>query len=127
MDTAKVTAISQYIRENQSTPFEWGVFDCCVFASHIVKLQTGLDLYEPYRGIYSSKKASIKALATIGTIESQLDKHFDRIDPSLAQRGDIHMLASGVMAVQFSGHIWATSENGVGVTQEDTNICWRIA
>jgi hypothetical protein len=126
MNTSQVTDISNYIRDNMHTPFEWGVFDCCVFASHCVYLQTGIDLYEPYRGKYDSELSAAKAQKKYGTIEVKLDEHFERIEPATAQRGDIHMLESGVMAVQFNG-IWAAATNGVSLTQDKTKLCWRIA
>lgn len=126
MDTATVTAISKYIRDNIDTPFEWGVFDCCVFSSKIIELQTGIDLYSPYSGKYKTERGAALAQKKYGSIEDNLDKHFKRIVPSLAQRGDIHMMANGVMAVQFGGSILGTTEHGIRQLHEETNICWRV-
>lgn len=126
MNTETVTAISSYIRDNADTPFEWGKFDCCIFTSHIINLQTEIDLYQPYAGKYHDEKSALAALKSIGSIESQMDKHFDRINPDLARRGDIHMLTDGVMAVQFSGHRWATTTNGVKPSETESKVCWRI-
>lgn len=126
MNTTQVTAISNYIRDNSDTPFEWGKFDCCIFTSEVIRLQTEIDLYQPYVGKYHSEATAKKALKSIGTIESQLDKHFDRINPNLAQRGDIHMLKDGVMAVQFSGQRFATTSKGVRPSETESKLCWRI-
>lgn len=126
MQTTTVLAISDHIKKHANTPFEWGVFDCCVFVSHVIKIQTDIDLYADYSGKYNSEKSSLAIQKEIGTIESQLDKHFERIDPMHASRGDIHMLTDGVMALQFSGYRWATTDNGVKPSSVESKICWRI-
>ncbi|CAM0044371.1 hypothetical protein VPHK394_0033 [Vibrio phage K394] len=126
MHTTTVLAISDHIKLHADTPFEWGVFDCCVFTSHIVKIQTDIDLYADYVGKYNSEQSAVEIQKQVGTIESQLDKHFERVDPMHARRGDIHMLADGVMALQFSGHRWATTTTGVKPSRVESKLCWRI-
>lgn len=126
MHTTTVLAISNYMKQHADTPFEWGVFDCCVFTSEVIRLQTDLDLYQNHRGKYDSLKSSLKIQKELGTIESIMDAEFKRVDPSTASRGDIHMLEDGVMALQFSGYRWATTETGVKPSRIESKICWRI-
>jgi hypothetical protein len=126
MDTATVTEISSYIRDNRDTPFEWGSFDCCVFVATAIKIQTKIDVYKPYSGKYKTEIGAAKALKRYGSIEDTLDKYFERINPALAGRGDVHMLSNGIMALQFSGGKWATTESGVSIVNEESTICWRI-
>lgn len=127
MKTEMVVKISEYIKTNRNRPFERGVFDCCVFVSDIMEIQTGLDLFAPYRGMYNDEKGALRALKKIGSIESQLDKHFKRIDPALAQRGDISMLESDAMAAHFAGGILALSSEGIAFTDQKPKICWSVS
>lgn len=127
MDTKTVRAISDYIKSNAETPFEWGVFDCCIFSSHVINMQTGLDLHGPYAGKYDSETSAKSLLKKLGTIEHNLDGVFERIDSNNARRGDVSKLESGVMAVHFSGVLWATTESGVKPTSEKPVITWRVA
>lgn len=126
MHTTTVLAISDLMKKHADTPFEWGVFDCCVFTSEAIKIQTGIDLYADYRGKYDSQKSAMDIQKVMGDIESQLDEHFERVDPMSARRGDVHMLEDGVMALQFSGYRWATTEKGVKPTQTKSKLCWRV-
>lgn len=127
MHTTTVIEISDYIKKHADTPFKWGVFDCCVFVSHVIELQTGLQLHKPYSGKYNDEQSSIEIQDDIGTVESLMDSHFARVEPDQASRGDIHMLEDGVMALQFSGYRWATTKDGVKPSQVESKICWRVA
>ena len=79
--------IVEYIKNNINRPFKWGEFDCCVFISDCIKIQTGLDLYKPYRGKYFDEQSSLKAQKEIGYVPFVLDSHFNQIDISLIRRG----------------------------------------
>lgn len=126
MDTKTVAAISKFITENAQTPFKWGEFDCCTVINEVISLQTGLDLYGPYRGKYHSELGAAKIQKQIGTVRQTLDDRFDRIDPLLARRGDIHELEDGIMGFQFSGFIWAACTDGLKFTDKKPVITWRV-
>lgn len=126
MDTKTVTAISKFITDNSDTLFEWGSFDCCTVINEIINLQTGLDLYQPYRGNYNSELGAAKIQIKLGTIRDALDDQFERINPLLARRGDVHELEDGVMAFQFSGFVWAACKDGLKITDKKPVITWRI-
>ena len=128
MDTKLVQDLSDYIKLNAKVPFEWGVFDCCIFSLKCVEIQTGLDLYKDYRGKYKTELGAKRAVKKFGTVESKLDKHFERVDPRLARRGDIIMHESGNFGVCFGGGVYSTSD--LGVTRANHNekpyLCWRV-
>ncbi|HIF9075767.1 TPA: DUF6950 family protein [Photobacterium damselae] len=126
MHTETVAKIADYIKENADTPFKWGEFDCCIFISEAIFLQTGLDLYEPYRGKYSTEIGAARAQKKYGTIEHTLDAHFKRVDPMLMCRGDVGMLESGVMFLYFGFNKWAASTEGVSVIDAPVKYVWRV-
>lgn len=126
MDLEKVEALSDYIRANRNTPFKWGVFDCCVVTSKVIEIQTGLDLYEPYKGKYKSEKGAQSALKKIGAIETTLDQHFEQISPNFMQRGDVAMMESGVMAFRFGNSLVSTTEEGLKHIRGKVKTAWRV-
>lgn len=126
MRTELVTEISNYIRSNQNTPFEWGKFDCCVFIAGAIEIITGLDLYAKYRGGYESELGAAKIQKTVGTIEDTLDSHFERVGALQMRRGDVGMLESGIMFLYFGGSKWAASKNGVAMINEKVKHVWRV-
>lgn len=88
--------------------FQWGVFDCCVFTSDWVKLCTGIDVFETYRGQYTTREEGFDLLKTFeGSLFNALQNRLgDPVPPSLAHRGDIafseELQACGICIVQGS-------------------------
>lgn len=126
MNLETIEKLSDFVRENQATPFSRGVFDCCAATSKVIEIQTGLDLFAEYRGKYKTEKGALKALKKYGSIEHQLDKHFERIDPNFMNRGDIAMLTNGMMAFHFARTLIGTTETGLAPLKEKAKLAWRV-
>ena len=47
-----------YLLDNLDTPFEWGTFDCCLFAANAVREMTGKDFAAPFRDKYTTEKGA---------------------------------------------------------------------
>lgn len=107
-------ALSDYIASKRDVPFEYGVNDCCVFATGAVEAITGEDKFAEFRGKYDSLKGSIRALKEIGEgdLESTFDARFPVIPIASAQRGDLVLLddSVGVVAGRFA---WFVSDDGL--------------
>lgn len=117
--------LAEYIASKNNTPFEWGVFDCCIFASECVKIKTGLDLYADYRGKYNDEASAQTVQKQIGYIEEVLDKHFERISVDFIRRGDVVMFENGVMGIYYNGY-FSTGKNGVGVVNHKVKEVWAL-
>ena len=126
MDLKKIEALSDYIKANQRTPFQWGVFDCCVLIAKVIEIQTGIDLYKPYKGKYKTEKGAQLALKKYGSVESALDQHFEQISPNFMQRGDVAMMEDGVMAFRFGNSLISTTDNGLYRIRGKVKTAWRI-
>jgi len=80
-------------------PFEWGRFDCALFAADAVAAMTGEDLAAPFRGRYRTRAGASRALRRAGyeSLEALcmalLGQPLDT--PTLAQRGDVVLLEAG--------------------------------
>ena len=87
--------LNEYILESQEkykkTGLVFGEFDCCLYAANWVRLLTGIDPMEDYRGRYSSKDEAFDMLAEKeGTLLDALTARFGQpVNIAKAMRGDI--------------------------------------
>lgn len=122
--------LGNYIKENRKTPFEWGVFDCCLFVSTCCDIVCGVDPAKEYRGTYSTEVGAKRAIIkNHGSIEAAYDSFFNRVDLSHVKRGDICMYendAGTAVAVYFSGDWWSTTDTGVMRVDCTPLIAWEV-
>lgn len=88
--------LHEFIDLMREEPFEWGRFDCCLFAADAVRVMTGWDGAAALRGRYSTEAEALALLAEQpgglhGYVSAQLG---DASGPLSAQRGDVVMLAA---------------------------------
>lgn len=90
--------LGQFIADNRDRQFEWGNFDCILMACAAVEAMTGSDAAKAYRGQYSDRAGSAKALRDLGegTLLKTVDAVFARKPPAFAQRGDLVWFAGSV-------------------------------
>lgn len=126
-------SLVSYIRANQNTPFQWGQFDCCLFACNCVEVMTGIDPGAKYRGQYASAKGSLKTLKKLGggNITTAFSAVFGPLKPRLnAGRGDLVLVAQNhehLVGVMIGGQVYAASESGLRVVSFATIVgCWHI-
>ena len=120
-----INIVSEYKKHR----FEWGKYDCCMFAADIVKAKTGIDLAANHRGKYNSEIGSIKALKKYGNFTDILDANFTRLDNiNFAQRGDVVSYASGKgVGVVWSGGILSIHpEHGLCLVTDEIETVWRV-
>lgn len=60
--------IDTYMAESMNRQFEWGVFDCFLFAAGAVQAKTGADHMEGLRGYRSETSAAILLQDRFGTL-----------------------------------------------------------
>jgi hypothetical protein len=87
-----VNALLGYLAERATMPHEFGrnANDCLSFVAGAVKAQTGKD---PTSGLkWKSHATAMSLLNKLGGVEAVLDARFERVAPSLAQRGDIAVI-----------------------------------
>ena len=93
----KYQALSKYLAERASVPFEWGANDCCIFAADWVLAATGRDYAADLRGTYSDP---IRAGANLRKLGGPARIATDALGIALphvatAQRGDVILFESG--------------------------------
>jgi hypothetical protein len=81
-----------------SAHFEWGKFDCAMFAANCVRAITGRDLAAEFRGTYSSEAAA--AQITGGDLGAFIDsvckeQGMKEVAPAYGRRGDVVLVDNG--------------------------------
>jgi hypothetical protein len=117
----------QFLKDSASKPFEWGVWDCCLFAADAIKSFTDVDIADDFRGKYSTQLGALRAIQKVTGGTSVADaaaycatKHglTEHTHPLMAKRGDLVVienagtLIAGV--VHLNGmHVISVSETGL--------------
>ena len=122
-----------YLLDNLDTPFEWGTFDCCLFAANAVREMTGKDFAAPFRDKYTTEKGAAKALIKYGQgdIKSTLNAIFGPLKPRLkAGRGDLVLVETDTgdaLGVVASGKIWVSTFDGLATIPLERALgCWSV-
>lgn len=120
--------LSDYIASKRDEPFEYGVNDCCMFASGAVEAMTGENPMEEFVGSYKTLTGSVKALKTIGegTLEATIDGKFDEVEIGRAQRGDLAFF-DGSVGVVLGGFAYFVTDEGLErISRDYWDKCWRV-
>jgi hypothetical protein len=94
-----IAALLAFIDARQNTPYEWGrdKNDCVGFALGAVEAMTGK---RPARSLkWATEKTGLKLIAKLGGLEAAFDKHFKRIPPAKAMRGDIGGVPDEILGI----------------------------
>lgn len=82
--------LDQFIVSRAGVRFEWGAFDCAMFAADWVLLACGVDLAAAWRGKYSSAAGADALLRRDGGLDAMITGVLgEPIAVSFAQRGDV--------------------------------------
>lgn len=119
------------VEKHKGVPFQYGTFDCCLFAADCVKAITGVDLADTFRGTYNDETGALKILAANGYCSGiATGKLGDAIDIRMAQRGDVVIRITdsieslGICLGQFSA--FASMEGLVFLKTLDCLRAWRV-
>lgn len=130
-------ALSLFLQEKASTPFQWGENDCCLFTADWLAILTGE--YPPLavklRGTYTDALGAARILEDHGGVERIAEsfcaeKGWGEVSPRLAQRGDIAIVdADGHPALGVVIGAWVAHAvpGGVGkVPLRTARRAWRV-
>lgn len=110
--------LNKFLIEKKGEPFEWGTWDCCIFAADCIVTMTGEDLLGDFREKYDSKYGAALALREIGsgTLARTLQDHLgESILPCKAWRGDLVVHKNNV-GICVGTHAYFVAEEGLILT-----------
>lgn len=85
--------LNEAIHEARNKPFKWGEHDCALFSASIVKVITGIDFSEDWKGTYDSPESLESEMKKRGfySLTQLVDHYLDRVDMLEAMKGDVVM------------------------------------
>lgn len=131
------------IKQSLTRPFEWGRFDCCLFALECNDACTGSFLYDRFAGTYDSEYGAARVLQPYGGIIGIADAVYGefgwpQVPPLTAQRGDTVSMevpdgtgqqrrALGIVGLSGRDAFFAGPQGVVALPLRDCDHAWRIA
>ena len=132
------TRLSDFIEKVSKQPFEYGKFDCCLFACEAIKTLAGVDIRaEIIPDRYEGKEEADEMLRKYGGIEGIANRVAERcgfkpIPVLFAQRGDVIMAnikEADNFGVCIGKKIAFLSPSGLvflNITSKSLRKAWRI-
>jgi hypothetical protein len=117
--------LSEYLTANLQKPFAWGEFDCVLFAARWANHKTGRNLLAGLPR-WKTQRGAYRAIRFAGGLEKAIDERLKRINPHLAQDGDLALHKNAVCI--FSGaHIVGPGPNGLNyIDRMEAEAAWSI-
>jgi hypothetical protein len=109
--------LTDYLRERHRLPFEYGKWDCALFAAGAVKAMTGKDPMRGLRG-YKSLTAGLRKAKAKGHADhvAAVAAMFAEVPPSMAAPGDIAIVDGGKsIGIVQGASIYVITESGLGL------------
>jgi hypothetical protein len=58
-------ALDAFLNAHRADPFQYGTWDCCLFAAGAIEAMTGTDIAVDFRGLYTTRQEATAAIAAI--------------------------------------------------------------
>lgn len=129
---AGVLSLPEHLRVMGSTPFTWGVSDCCLAASDWMLARRGIDPAAPLRGRYASMRGALRHIRRLGGFEamvSNLMRDAGFVETNEPKIGDVGVVDSDQgQALAIRTHIgWAVKGvNGFVVAPFSHTKAWSV-
>lgn len=122
-----------FTRENKDKPFEWGKWDCCLFANAAIKAITGKNLI-PKDLTWKDEKTAMQAIAKYGTLNQALtkvckDAKIPTVKPIMVTTGDLVLFKeeSELVGISDGFNILAPTDDGIAFKSHELIVkAWRI-
>jgi hypothetical protein len=122
---AQNMTLAEYLTANLERQFEWGRNDCVLFVARWVEQATGVNHLADVPTWRSAKQA-LRIRRDLGGIEAVMDARFKRVNPHLANDGDIALYRKALCL--FSGaQIVGPGHNGlVFINRMEVESAWSL-
>ena len=124
----------EFVRENKDKPFEWGKWDCCIFANSCIKAMTGQNLI-PSTLKWKNEETAMKAIKDYGkTLKGAVTKackakKLEEVKPAFITTGDLVVFKeeSELVGISDGFNILSPSDDGIEFKSHDLIVKgWRI-
>lgn len=122
------TKMQENLDAVRTSPFQWGIHDCGIFAWKHVKAITGTEVLPDFSGQYFTAFGAMKALKEHG-YDSLLDfcqKNFQEVHMSQTRTGDLVIIQAddtgyGIGVILSNEAIGVLSLNGYGIIRKNNS------
>ena len=125
------SVLAKLVFANLHTKFEWGKFDCSIFAVRCADALTGRSVESDIKRHYSDKKTAIKWLKKGGGLEALTSQFYgEPVSSNELKRGDLALIDHDngkSLSVYDGDYVIGASHNGLLFLPSDCVIKgWRI-
>jgi hypothetical protein len=128
-------ALQSVLDTHRAAYFQWGRYDCGTLMADAVACQIGRDPFAHLRG-YDSAGSAMMAMRRFGvkSMRQAVDRHFERIDPAHAQRGDLVLPSESALPLNCPAVVvgaFAVSRDQSGwvvmpMTAATVTVAWQV-
>jgi hypothetical protein len=116
--------LPEYLAANRDHAFAYGAFDCVLFTLGWVKAGCGRDVLADIPAWRSELQAA-RIIRKLGGLEKAFSDRFEKINPNLAQDGDIGMW-NGCCGIFSGRHIVCAGPNNLEfIERTQCSHAWR--
>lgn len=127
--------LSEFLKENRERDFEWGKWDCCIFANACLKAISGKDVI-PKTLKWTDEESAFKAIKEYGgTLDKALEKAalaagMEAVDVNFVTTGDLVVVMDEnkpVAGISDGSRVMSPSDGGYAFSLPSTiEKAWRI-
>jgi hypothetical protein len=124
-------ALNDWVDAHRTTPFAWGVWDCCAAAADWLRVCTGSDCFAAFAGKYADVAGAARLIHSAGGIKNIVWPFLGAaIGAVYAQRGDLVLVAiegRESLAVCLGNTAAGPGEDGMVFVQREGWLCaWKV-
>ena len=124
--------LSAFLDQHRDRAFQWGEWDCVLFATACAAELTGEDRAAAFRGKYDTREGAALALRELGkgTLVKTMDSLFPRCPVGMAGRGDIVMAGAALGVCIGRVAMFVGEEDGregfVTIPRAEWQRAWKV-
>ena len=133
-------ALDGFLTANRETRFEYGAWDCCLFACNAIQVMTGVDVAVQFRGRYHSRTEAFRAIRdyasspSVQAVAGRVTEAYamPQVDILRARRGDVVLIrrprdySLGIVALNGTDVVTVTPQGLQRIGLSTALYGWRV-
>ena len=134
------SALDHFLTAHRETRFQYGVWDCCLFACDAIEVMTGVDVAVQFRGRYHSHTEAQRAIRaysgspSVRAVAGRVTEAYTmpQVDILRARRGDVVLIrrprdySLGIVALNGTDLITVTPQGLQRIGLSNAVCGWRV-
>ena len=134
------SALDRFLAAQRETRFQYGVWDCCLFACDAIEVMTGVDVAAQFRGRYQSRTQALRAIrgysgeASVRAVAERVTEAYamPQVHILRARRGDVVLIRQprdyslGIVALNGTDVITVTPQGLQRIALSNAVCGWQV-